>query len=249
METRNAYVGVSPPNRNTANYTFDQKRVDLNSIENEISGDSRHWRDRNIAIPLLTTMSTTTLGDGSELIRLYFGNLGLLDECVHTIDPFLQRNVEFRMFGKRCVMQRGQRLVGSPHTYRFSGVTFESIVPEGNLVCFQKLLSAVNQFCGSKFTHILVNEYKDGTQYISDHADDESEIDPENGVVTLSYGATRRFVIKDKKTKRRVTEVPLISGEMVMMKGKAFQQLYTHGVPMQRKVKEPRYSFTFRAFY
>lgn len=186
--------------------------------------------------------------DGALLTKQKFLKLNLLAECVEAIKPLLLRDVKFKLYGRECTMRRGQRLVGGSLWYRFSGVEFQSVNPTGPLECFERLLTDVNNLCDAEYTHILVNEYIDGSQYISDHADDEDEVDPEHGVITLSYGATRKFVIKDKKSKKRVAVIPLISGELLTMKGPNFQRDFTHGVPKQLTVKNPRYSFTFRKF-
>ncbi len=192
--------------------------------------------------------ATVFSDDGAVLTKQKFFNLGLLAECVNAIKPLLMRDVKFKLYGRECTMRRGQRLVGESMRYRFSGVDFEAVKATDTLECFQRLLSTVNDMCDAEYTHILVNEYIDGSQYISDHADDEEDVDPEHGVVTLSFGATRKFVIREKKSKRRVAIIPLISGELLTMKGPNFQRNFTHGVPKQLTVKTPRYSFTFRNF-
>ena len=191
---------------------------------------------------------TVFSSNGAFLTKQKFLKLKLLAECVEAIKPLLMRDVKFKMYGRECTMRRGQRLVGGSMRYRFSGVDFEAVQPMGALECFERLLSDVNDMCDAEYTHILVNEYIDGSQYISDHADDEDEVDPDHGVVTLSFGATRKFVIREKKSKRRVATIPLISGELLTMKGSNFQRDFTHGVPKQLTVKKPRYSFTFRNF-
>ena len=186
--------------------------------------------------------------DGALLTKQKFVKLKLLAECAEVIKPQLMRDVEFKLYGRTCKMRRGQRLVGESMTYCFSGVKFEAVEPTGALECFERLLDAVNDMCDAEYTHILVNEYIDGSQYISDHADDEDEVDPNHGVVTLSFGATRKLVIREKASKKRLAIVPLVSGELLTMKGPQFQKDFTHGVPRQLTVKAPRYSFTFRKF-
>ena len=65
------------------------------------------------------------------------------------------------------------------------------------------------------------------------------------GVVAISYGATRKFRIRDKKTQQIVKDFPLESYSMLQMGGK-FQEEFTHEIPVEKKVKSGRYSFTFR---
>ena len=106
------------------------------------------------------------------------------------------------------------------------------------------LLTQINQIFGANYNGILVNKYKSGEDYISAHSDDEKNLD-NTGVVVISYGATRKFRIRDKKTKEIVKDFPLISYSMLQMSGK-FQQEFTHEIPIEKKIKDERISFTFR---
>jgi alkylated DNA repair dioxygenase AlkB len=107
-----------------------------------------------------------------------------------------------------------------------------------------ELLATVNNTLGTNFNGILVNEYKDGTDYIGDHSDDETGL-TQAGVVSISYGEERIFRIRDKKTKKIVHDEPTTQYGILQMSCN-FQKLYTHGIPTQKKIKTPRISFTFR---
>ena len=104
------------------------------------------------------------------------------------------------------------------------------------------LLTIVNQETKNNFNGILVNYYENGNNYRS-HSDDESELG-NNGVVTISYGSTRKFRIRDKNTKKIFKDIEISNGDMVHM-GEISKE-FLHEIPIQRKIIEPRYSFTFR---
>lgn len=106
------------------------------------------------------------------------------------------------------------------------------------------LLDDVNERFESNFNGILVNRYEGGSEYIGAHSDNEKELS-NNGVVAISYGATRTFRIRDKKTNKRVIDLPMESGCMIHMSGD-FQSEFKHEVPVQKRVQGTRYSFTFR---
>ena len=95
-----------------------------------------------------------------------------------------------------------------------------------------------------KFNGILINRYKDGNNYIGPHSDNEKNLD-EQGVIAISVGAIRKFRIRDKQTKKIIIDIPTNSYELMHMGGK-FQEEFVHEIPIQKKVKEERYSFTFR---
>lgn len=171
-----------------------------------------------------------------------FPHLLLLTACRDYGVSKLYRNVKFRAYGRECTMRRSQALFGPLGTeYTFSGVTFKALPMNADLT---RLLALVNRmFPGMGANAILLNEYANGKEYISQHSDDERELTP-SGVVTISLGAPRIFRIKDKANVT-VRDVPLRPGEIVCMSGN-FQQEFTHGIPKQLRVKEPRWSFTFR---
>ena len=84
----------------------------------------------------------------------------------------------------------------------------------------------------------------DGNDYIGAHSDDESGLDSV-GVVSISYGTERIFRIRDKINKNILFEDNTTHCGILHMGGN-FQNLYTHEIPMQKRIKEPRISFTFR---
>jgi alkylated DNA repair dioxygenase AlkB len=107
-----------------------------------------------------------------------------------------------------------------------------------------QLLLIVNTLIGTEFNGILVNKYMDGNDYISAHSDDETGLDSV-GVVSISYGAERLFRIRDKETKKIVYD-EITTHCSILHMGSNFQKLYTHEIPIQKKIKDSRISFTFR---
>jgi alkylated DNA repair dioxygenase AlkB len=105
-------------------------------------------------------------------------------------------------------------------------------------------LELVNKKFKTRFNGILVNKYANGLDNIGEHSDDESQLD-NAGVVAISYGAIRKFRIRDKKTKKIVKDIPTLPNQIIQMAGD-FQKEFKHGIPVEKKVKEPRISFTFR---
>lgn len=98
-----------------------------------------------------------------------------------------------------------------------------------------------------EFNVVLGNRYKDGEDYIGDHADDETDHEKSAFIASLSLGAVRDFWIRDKKTNERILTIPLEPGSLFIM-GKNFQNKLKHGLPKRKKVKSPRINLTFRCF-
>ena len=63
--------------------------------------------------------------------------------------------------------------------------------------------------------------------------------------MAISYGAVRKFRIKNKITKEKVIDVPTLSNSIIHMGGE-FQKEFTHEIPIEKKIKNVRYSLTFR---
>ncbi len=109
------------------------------------------------------------------------------------------------------------------------------------------LLEEVNRITGGEYNSILVNEYMNGLDTIGTHSDSEQGIDTNAGVTAISWGAVRKFRIRSKIDKSIVANIPTTPYSLMQMKGD-FQVHFTHEIPIETKVLEPRVSFTFRKF-
>ena len=85
------------------------------------------------------------------------------------------------------------------------------------------------------------------------HADDEKQMDNRLPIFSLSWGGTRRFLLrpKFKPTGEGVSEFFLTSGSLFVMGGTT-QSTHKHEIPKWRKTKDPptsrRVNYTMRAF-
>ena len=171
-----------------------------------------------------------------------FINKELLEKCIIDIEPQLELKPEIIIFGKKCKQQRNIGFFSDKSKgYKYSNKMMESKPLTKSM---SELLDIVNNELGTQFNGILVNKYMDGNDYISAHSDDETGIDL-NGVISISYGAERIFRIRKKDTKHIIYD-ELTTHCSILHMGGNFQKLYTHEIPIQKKIKEPRISFTFR---
>jgi alkylated DNA repair dioxygenase AlkB len=108
----------------------------------------------------------------------------------------------------------------------------------------RELRVRVEAHLAERFHGALLNLYRDGSDCMGMHADDEREIAPGAPIASLSLGATRRFVLRRKGSDAR-EEVPLRHGDLLVMGG-ATQALWRHGVPRERRVREARVNLTLR---
>lgn len=167
----------------------------------------------------------------------------LIERCVIETADLLQVKPPLIIFGKPA---RQPRNVGffsdSSIGYKYSTTLMPSIPLTDGL---KELLDIVNSlFPDANFNGILINTYQDGTDNIGKHSDNEKDLSP-IGVLAISYGAVRKFRIRDKAGKI-VMDIPTINGSILHMAGD-FQKEFTHEIPVEKKIKTPRTSFTFRS--
>ena len=176
------------------------------------------------------------------LDKVNFINKELLEKCIIDIEPLLEQRPEIIVFGKICKQQRNVGFFSDKSIgYKYSQKMMDSKPLSKSM---SELLDIINMLIGAEFNGILVNKYMDGNDYISAHSDDETGLDSV-GVVSISYGSERIFRIRSKATKEIMCD-ELTRHCSILHMGGNFQKLYTHEIPIQKKIKDSRISFTFR---
>ena len=127
--------------------------------------------------------------------------------------------------------------------YRYSGAVHRG---EGWPAWFQPLLEKVSKRCSAPFNGCLFNLYRDGEDRMGWHADDEPEIDHAFPIASLSLGACRDLQFRHRVNGCR-HDLPLSDGDLLLMDSRC-QQLWMHGLPVRKRVREPRLNLTFRVF-
>ncbi|RZJ31748.1 MAG: alpha-ketoglutarate-dependent dioxygenase AlkB [Flavobacterium sp.] len=160
------------------------------------------------------------------------------------IDNIDWQNDEVTVFGKRHVMKRQTAWYGDePFAYTYSNATKTALpwTPE-----LSALKSIVEKCSGESYNSCLLNLYNDGSEGMGWHSDDEKTIAKNSAIASMSFGATRRFAFKHKKSKENVS-ILLEHGSLLVMKGET-QTHWLHSIPKSVKVKDLRINLTFRTF-
>jgi len=125
--------------------------------------------------------------------------------------------------------------------YRYSGAT-QQAEKWTETVLFVK--NKIEEMTGKQYSYVLCNYYGDGKSYISYHSDAEKDLEPGEDIVSVSFGATRKFYLKHIKDKT-IYKTLLETGDVLVMSGET-QKHFQHSVPKELKVLDPRINLTFR---
>lgn len=123
-------------------------------------------------------------------------------------------------------------------TYKYSGVTNVALPWTTTLLDIKAKIESVQ----GEYNFCLLNRYRNGSDSMGWHADDEPEMSPVIG--SLSLGETRKFRIRHNQTRETQT-FEVANGTLIIMAG-TMQQHWQHEVPKTKKRVGERINLTFR---
>lgn len=104
----------------------------------------------------------------------------------------------------------------------------------------------VQRHCGHRFNSVLCNYYRDGSDSMGMHADDEPELGDEPVIASLSLGQERTLRFKHRSDPGVPDlRIELGDGSLLLMAGST-QRCWKHGIAKTRKPCGPRVNLTFR---
>ena len=103
----------------------------------------------------------------------------------------------------------------------------------------------IGPLSGVQYNSVLLNLYRDGRDSVAWHSDDEAELGINPVVGSVSFGASRRFVLKHRYQADLKQEIDLTHGDFLLMKGPT-QHHWRHQIPKTKKLVNPRINLTFR---
>lgn len=186
----------------------------------------------------LASMDTFPLADGG-LVRFdpHFLSREEADVCFAALRNGCVWEQKPGLFGR--MQPRLIASYGEPGlTYRYSGVTNVARPWLPEMVQLRDRLEAVD----GRYNFCLLNLYRDGSDSMGWHADNEPEMGPT--IASLTLGATRRFRIRHNES-REIREFALGHGALLIMSG-TMQQYWQHEVPKTRLAVGERINLTFR---
>ncbi|RDD36485.1 DNA oxidative demethylase ALKBH2 [Trichoplax sp. H2] len=163
-----------------------------------------------------------------------------------------------QVHGKWYRIPRKQVAHGDPHLiYQFSGTSIQAKPWTPLLDSIRQRISTAT---GRHFNFVLINRYKDGNDHISEHRDNEKELQPRSSIVSLSLGQTRDFVLRHKSVRNRKLQalntqiidekivLPLPHGSLLSMNYPTNENWY-HSLPVRKSALSVRINMTFRTIH
>lgn len=143
------------------------------------------------------------------------------------------------LYGKEHPLPRLTQWYGDG-AYKYSGIR---MVPEPWTQALLLVKSEAESASDARFNSVLLNYYRDGSDTVGWHADDEPELGLKPVIASVSLGATRDFMLRHN-TKNLKTTIPLEHGSLLLMTGST-QANWQHSLPRRVNVG-PRVNLTFR---
>ena len=126
-------------------------------------------------------------------------------------------------------------------SYQYSGVNHQP------LPWIEPLLSAkhkIEALYSCSFNSVMANLYRNGSDSMGCHADDEKELGYKPLIASLSLGEQRLLKFRHQKSKE-VLDITLSHGDLLLMAGD-IQHYWQHELPKTKKQKAERINLTFR---
>ena len=157
-------------------------------------------------------------------------------------DNYPMTRPELTVYGKSHPIPRSQVWFADEGCdYDYSGLFIEAL-PWPKYA--EKLRIKLMRDYSLESNGVLVNCYRDGTESMGWHSDDEKEIESGSDIASVTLGASRDFFIRNKLTKEK-TVLTLTGGDLLIMRW-PMQQYWEHALPKRMRVKQTRINYTFR---
>jgi alkylated DNA repair dioxygenase AlkB len=171
----------------------------------------------------------------------------IADDMNKAKNPVLQPE-RVKRGGREFVLDRRTAYFGDKDaSYSYAGITRPSRAwgegAMGRVV--DRVRGRVEKRTGRHYSYCLVNYYPTGKTGLGFHADDETDLDPDAPIVSVSFGATRDMIFKHTRKELKDIKVALPSGSMVEMHP-PLQSKWKHGIPPRKRVSTGRFNLTFR---
>jgi hypothetical protein len=104
---------------------------------------------------------------------------------------------------------------------------------------------ALEALTGARFSHVLLNRYRNGNDSVAWHHDREVDHLQRPVIASLTLGATRAFDLRPKSERSKIVSIDLDHGDLLVMRGDT-QTNWEHRVAKNPRIAGERINLTFR---
>lgn len=193
-------------------------------------------------------MGATTPDSLDPRLLTLLGRPYYAGQCLQLLNRLIAQldwQYDYHAFGRRFDVPRVQAWYADPGVhYRYSD---NMLVHRNWIEPLLTIKQDVERLSGHRFNSVLATLYRDGSDHVAWHADDEPELGESPIIASLSFGARRHLEYKPKDggTTRSLL---LQDGDLLLMLPN-FQHEWLHAVPLEPGVTRPRINLTFRRVY
>jgi alkylated DNA repair dioxygenase AlkB len=147
------------------------------------------------------------------------------------------------MFGKEVITKRKVVWVANEGcTYKYAGVMKAPSPWTPELMVIKNEVERLTKW---SFNSCLLNLYHDGNEGMGWHSDDETELDPNAPIASVSFGGERTFAFKHKADNTRA-RLALENGSVLIMHPPT-QACWLHSLTKTKRPVQARINLTFRS--
>jgi hypothetical protein len=147
------------------------------------------------------------------------------------------------LFGKKIMQPRLTAWYGDDNkVIRYSGIKMQPLPWTPVLI---EIKTKVESFSGVAFNSVLLNQYRNESDSMGWHRDNEKELGTDPVIASVSFGATRTFHFRHVDDPKLKKIIPLNDGSCLIMRGST-QHFWYHRLPKLTKPINPRINLTFR---
>ncbi len=164
-----------------------------------------------------------------RLLELFWSELQWQHQTIH-------------LYGQPFKQPRLSCWYGDPGThYSYSGLNLDPLPWHRRLL---DLKSQLENELQTSFNSMLANAYRDGSDSMGWHTDDEEELGSQPVIASISLGECRRFLIRPNNGRASI-RMDLDHGSLLVMQGNS-QREYKHALPKSRRMMNLRINLTYR---
>lgn len=219
---------------------FMKEKLNKNIIQGELFSHFNSFEDESIRSMEKEYIS---MPDADIIFYRHFFSQQESDKLFQTLLNEIEwRQDKMKIYGKEVSLPRKTAWYGDrDNSYSFSGI---HLVPNPWTPVLLKIKDKVEE-AKVRFNSVLLNLYRDGNNGISWHSDAKPELGKNPVIGSVSFGETRRFMLRHKQNKKLKAEVKLSHGSFLLMRDKT-QHFWQHQIPKTSKKIQSRINLTFR---